>query len=293
MFEPLPFAEPGRWVKAGFHCHTLHSDGGLSPVETVARYRQRGYDCLAITDHRLVTPTAPLSDDGFLGIDGTENGGDPDVIGVGVKAPAPTEWTLAERCRALADQGGFTIAAHPHYCAVSVQDYLDCPELMAIEILNAYCDEAYANGIALELWDMLLGRGKRIWGVAGDDAHLNANKRYYSDAGRGWVELWARELAAGAILDALRRGAFYSTQGPRFERIALTAEGGIAIACTPVRQARWRTHGKVGFVDYAPEGETLTASSLPAWFKASGYVRVELVDAAGRRAWSNPVFCAG
>ncbi|NLS79826.1 MAG: CehA/McbA family metallohydrolase [Chloroflexi bacterium] len=289
MFEPLPFTEPGRWIRAGFHCHTLESDGGLSPAETVARYRRRGYQCLGLTDHRLVTPTAPFTDGSFLGIDATENGGDPDVIGVGVARPAPAEWSLRERCRALAEQGGFTIAAHPHYCAVQPQDYVECPELMALEILNAYCDEAYANGVAVELWDMLLGLGKRIWGVAGDDAHLNPKKRYYSDAGRGWVEIWTASLSQEAVLSALKRGAFYSTQGPRFRSIALD-EQGVRIDCTPVREVRWRTHGSVGFVEHASEAGPLTTSRLPAWFKAKRYVRIELVDHQGRRAWSNPVF---
>ena len=37
---------------------------------------------------------------------------------------------------------------------------------MALEIYNAYCEEAHANGVATELWDMLLGRGMR--GVPSD-----------------------------------------------------------------------------------------------------------------------------
>ncbi len=63
---------------------------------------------------------------------------------------------------------------------------------------------------------MVLGQGKRIWGVAGDDAHLNPKKRYYSEAGLGWVELWAAAPTETAIRDALKEGAFFSTQGPVF-----------------------------------------------------------------------------
>jgi len=288
-FEPSPLDGSGQWLKAGFHCHTVNSDGGMSPEETVNCYRNKGYHCVGITDHFTVTPTEQFSDENFVAIDATENGGHPDIIGVGVTSAIPEEEPLAQRAKALSEQGGFTIAAHPTYCAVTPDVYLDCPDLMAMEILNAYCDEAYTNGLATELWDMLLGQGKRIWGVAGDDAHLNPKKRYYSDAGKAWVEIWAKEFSREAILKALKNGAFFSTQGPRFQSI--TVQGAqIQLTCTPVAQVRWRTFGKVGFVDYAPSGESLTRSELPEWFRPNAFVRIELVDHQGKKAWSNPFF---
>jgi hypothetical protein len=125
--------------------------------------------------------------------------------------------------------------------------------------------------------------------VAGDDAHLNPSKRQYSHAGRAWVEIWSQDFGLDAILDALKRGAFFSTQAPRFERIEVQKEG-IEIECSPVAQVRWRTFGRVGFVDYAPTGSALTRSTLPDWYQPRGFVRVELVDDRGRKAWSNPIF---
>ena len=288
-FEPSPLNDPGQWLKAGFHCHTVNSDGGMSPEETVSYYRNKGYHCIGITDHFIVTPIEHLSDENFVAIDATENGGNPDIIGVGVTSAIPEEEPLAKRAKELSAQGGFTIAAHPTYCAVTPDVYLDCPDLMAMEILNAYCDEAYTNGLATELWDMLLGQGKRIWGVAGDDAHLNPKKRYYSDAGKAWVEIWAKEFSRQAILTALKSGAFFSTQGPRFQTIGIQKTR-IQLTCTPVAQVRWRTFGKVGFVDYASPGENLTRSELPEWFQPNAFVRIELVDAQGNKAWSNPFF---
>jgi len=163
---------------------------------------------------------------------------------------------------------------------------------MAMEIYNAYCDAAYTNGYALELWDMVLGQGKRLWGVAGDDAHLNPRKRYYSDAGLGWVEIWADTPAQRPVLDALKQGAFFSTQGPVFDEIAVD-ESTIRVTCSPVEQIRWRTFGKVGYVEYASGNSQLTSSSLPDEFRPSKYVRIELVDCCKRRAWSNPVFVNG
>ncbi len=288
-FEPSPFSPKGEWIKAGFHCHTTLSDGGLSPEETVALYRRRGFRCLGITDHRAVTDAEALSDAAFIALNSTENGGDPDLIGVGVRSSAPRDLPLPERARRLAEQGGFVIAPHPAYCAASPETYRACPALHALEIYNAYCDRAYANGVAVELWDMLLGDGLRLWGVAGDDAHLNPRKRTYSDAGEAWVEVWAGEFSRRGILDALTRGAFYSTQGPRFEEIVVGKET-ISLRTSPVVEVRWRSFGKAGHVFRADGGARITASALPEWLRVRTYVRIELVDGDGRRAWSNPFF---
>lgn len=288
-FDATPLALSGDRVKAQFHCHTTNSDGGLSVEETIRTYRSKGFRCLGITDHGQVTDLSTLSDDNFISINSTENGGNPDIIGVGVSAAVPKELPLRERARRLASQGGFTIAAHPTWCGALPDAYADSPDLMALEICNAYCDQAYANGLATEIWDMLLGMGKRLWGVAADDAHLNTQKRYYSDAGLGWVEIWTPELSSEAVLGSLKRGAFFSTQGPVFESITV-GETSIDIRCSPVAEVRWRTFGRVGFVDYPTEGSSLTGSALPEWFMSSIFVRIELVGLDGKKAWSNPLF---
>lgn len=184
-FEIAPASLSGRRVKAGFHCHTVSSDGGLSPEETAERYHAKGFQCLGITDHGQVVQVDRLPGEDFIAIGATENGGTPDIIAVGVHTPVPRGRSLSERATMLSDQGGFTIAAHPTYCGVLPGVYAECADLMAIEIYNAYCDAAYANGYALELWDMVLGLGKRVWGVAADDAHLNPKKRHYSLLGCG------------------------------------------------------------------------------------------------------------
>lgn len=282
----------GPRIKTALHCHTVNSDGGLSPRETAEQYRAGGFGALCITDHRHVTPLEEYALDGLACLPGTENGGWPDIIGVGVQSPVDRELPLVERARQLADQGGFTIAAHPTYCEAVPESYLDCEHLMALEILNAYCDSAYANGLATELWDMVLGQGKRVWGVAADDAHLNPRKRHYSAAGEAWVEAFCSTATADDVLEALKAGAFFSTQGPAFEQIAVEDQT-IRVTTSPVAQVRWRTFGKAGYVHHAPSGGRIESSELPEWFRPKRFVRVELVDETGRRAWSNPVFVDG
>jgi hypothetical protein len=286
--QSLPFSGHGQWVRTALHCHTRESDGGLSPADTVSRYADLGYHCIAITDHRKVTSIGHLSTESMSTFDGIEVGGQPDLIGIAVdRAPDPS-LPFCTKVKMLAEQGAFTIGAHPSYSAAMPETYLECPAIDAIEIYNAYCDEAYANGLSTELWDMLLRSGMRVWGVASDDAHLNPEKRYFSDAGHAWIEVWADEIKHPSILDALRKGSFYSTQGPRFISFN-SGESSFEFSCTPVDQVRWRSWGPSGFVQYSG-GEPITRSRLPDGFSPKDYLRVELVDSEGRRAWSNPFF---
>ena len=45
--------QPGkRWLKGNLHAHTTASDGRISIEECIKRYKEHGYDFLAITDHR-------------------------------------------------------------------------------------------------------------------------------------------------------------------------------------------------------------------------------------------------
>ena len=40
-----------RQEKVDYHIHTYYSDGSLSPAEVVTRFKNLGYESIAITDH--------------------------------------------------------------------------------------------------------------------------------------------------------------------------------------------------------------------------------------------------
>ena len=61
-----------KQYRANLHCHSTRSDGKLSPEELVARYRARGYDILAITDHCSPKSHSALGDEKFLLLTGYE-----------------------------------------------------------------------------------------------------------------------------------------------------------------------------------------------------------------------------
>ena len=58
--------------KANLHCHSILSDGRLSPEELVEAYRDKGYSVLAITDHEATYDHSHLSTQDFLLLTGYE-----------------------------------------------------------------------------------------------------------------------------------------------------------------------------------------------------------------------------
>ena len=72
------FSVPGRFYRGNLHTHSDRSDGVLPPAEVCRRYRDEGYDFIALTDHFVglygypVTDTAPYRGGGFTTLPGAE-----------------------------------------------------------------------------------------------------------------------------------------------------------------------------------------------------------------------------
>jgi len=66
------FSSKGKFYKANLHMHTTVSDGRMSPEETKAAYKERGYSIVAFTDHEVIVPHNELIDDEFIAITGAE-----------------------------------------------------------------------------------------------------------------------------------------------------------------------------------------------------------------------------
>ena len=87
------------WYKGNLHTHTTRSDGRKTPEDTIALYRQNGYDFLAMTDHwkPSANETAP---NGMLMVAGLLYGyDDPGENDVNKKAHYRLVQTLAGQFR--------------------------------------------------------------------------------------------------------------------------------------------------------------------------------------------------
>ena len=96
------------------------------------------------------------------------------------------------------------------------------------------------------------------------------------------------ENKVSAILSALRVGAFYASCGP--EIYDFRVEDGVAtVECSPVVQIQFR-HLRVPYpMAVAPAGESVTSHSVRLR-AGTNYIRAVVMDAQGRRAWTNPIF---
>lgn len=71
MKKILLSAEGNRY-KANLHCHTVFSDGKMTPEEVKKVYMEHGYSVVAFTDHNVLIPHPELNDDRFLALNGME-----------------------------------------------------------------------------------------------------------------------------------------------------------------------------------------------------------------------------
>jgi hypothetical protein len=121
------------------------------------------------------------------------------------------------------------------------------------------------------------GPQRPIWGVAGDDSHGQA------DGGSSWVVVAAPALSYAALGEALLAGRHYASTGPSFSFLGVSPEHG-GIAAHAPGAAELRFFGASGTLLQGVAGEAAVYVPRPA----DRWVRVEAMDGAGRRAWSQP-----
>ena len=295
MSNVNPFKQPGQWYRGNTHSHSTESDGKLPIAERFAAYREAGYNFLVLTDHRKVNDISAHSSNGFLALSGSEvhpanpYGGDKyHIVGINIHerincAEMHPNAVIAEIKR----QGGEAVLCHPYWCGHTIMDYLPLRGYFAVEVYNDTC-MGIGKGFSESAWDDLLDRGGPVFGIAADDAHGTEH-----DCFHGWIMMKAPELTVDAIMNAFRTGAFYSTLGPEFVDIELV-EGAdqkkkVIVKCSPAQSIVFKGQRSHGRRIAAPEGKPLTEAEY-AVSNSMKYVRVEITDEAGKKAWSNPFF---
>jgi hypothetical protein len=303
---PGAFDAEGEWLKCALHAHTTNSDGELAPKLLVRHYEWAGFDVLAITDHWV--RTVADSTERLLVIPGTElnaqAGGrehDAHVLAIGIDAdpepPGDGFAPLGEVVAWIAANGGVPYLAHTYWSGLRTDQFEGCEGLVGIEVYNAGCDLEIGRGDAGLQWDEALERGRLLYGIACDDSH---HPGY--DSGFAWV--WARcaGRTQAAVLDALRSGSFYSSAGPEIHSLELD-DGAVTVRCSPVASAtlvagpRRGSRANAGRLGYPHGAEILERDSSGAITAArlerprtAVYGRLELADASGRKAWTNPLW---
>ena len=300
------FSAAGKFHRGNLHTHSTGSDGVLSPQEVCRRYQAEGYDFIALTDHFVglfdypITDTAAFRNDHFTTIHGAElhtgtmeNGHLWHIVAAGLphdftppNAPhfrpvkgSESAASIAQRAR---DAGAFVAIAHPHWSGMSEADALTITAAHAVEIYNHGCIVDNDRGEGFMTLEHLLNRGRKLNMIATDDAHFNT-----PDFFGGWVMVKTTQNSPEALLAALKAGEYYSSTGPQINDIRVSDEG-VEVDCSSA--ATIIVQGQ-GTSMATLHGQSMTTGSLSfERLTDSPWMRVTVIDRAGKRAWSNPIW---
>ncbi|MCC7321047.1 MAG: CehA/McbA family metallohydrolase [Rubellimicrobium sp.] len=300
------FSAPGRFWRGNLHTHSNRSDGALEPAEVCRRYRAEGYDFIALTDHFIglygypIVDTSAFRTPGFTTILGAElhsgpmaNGELWHILAVGLPAdftppeaphfrPVDGMESGASIAARAVEAGAFVAIAHPPWSGLTMEDARSISRAHAVEIYNHGCAMGCDRPEGAHMLDLLLSEGRRLNAIATDDAHFTEPDHF-----GGWVMVKAEENSPEALLDALKRGDYYSSQGPELRGIEIDGRN---IRVQSSAAASIVVMGQ-GSAAKAVHGASLTEGVIPLdRFHGSPWIRVSVIDRAGRRAWSNPIW---
>lgn len=295
-----------KMLKGALHIHTTRSDGNGTPEEVIRYHYEKGYDFLALTDHRVYNfinhaPEVPMTVIPGMEFDNRfETGkgfrtfhtlclGPSKEDGNGFSHDEKVESGTAknqEEYQAYLDdihaKGNLTAYCHPEWSSTPARLFEKMQGDFAMEIWNSgsviNCDmdkdAAY--------WDEILGQGKKIWGIATDDGHA------MNEHCLGWVMVRA-ENNVNAILEALKNGAFYSTCGPEIYDFRIDGDMAI-IECSNVSMIRLHSDMHPTRFVRSENGDLTRAEFNIKERYEYKYVRMSIIDKDGKYAWTNPIF---
>ena len=140
---------------------------------------------------------------------------------------------------------------HPNFgWAISLEDMIALKGERFFEVFNGHPSvNNYGDSIRLsteQMWDAIniayLERGQPImYGIATDDSHYyHQFGPQFSNSGRGWVMVEARELNGNAIVEAMEEGKFYASTGVKLSNYRVK-EGTISLTIEAEEGVTYKT----------------------------------------------------
>lgn len=309
ILAAVPVWSAPMWAKGNTHAHTTNSDGNLPPDQAAAWYKSHGYQFVFITDHdRRTDPAtcAGLVDESFIVLPGEElntNAGRHPVhacaLGISTQVKSGQGAGATAILQAHIDNtlaaGGICQINHPNWRdGLEYREILPTHGASLIELLNTGCDDFgnYARPSTERLWDMLLSAGMRLYGAATDDTHNYSLARGIEGSpGNGWVYVRVNALTQEQVVDGLRRGDFYASNGVELRDVSFVGRT-YRVTIAPVEGETYRTQF------FGLHGQLLADVDGPrAFYRLTGspaetYVRAKVISSSGAVAWCQPVWPA-
>lgn len=297
----------GHFFRANLHCHTTCSDGRYSPEQIKQKYRERGYSIVAFSDHNAQIPHTELCAPDFLPLTATEidfnepaeRWSESRVYHLNFYSPEQEREQFPEFVReysvdaindliARANAQGYLVQYnHPRWSYQQASDFLALEGLWGIEVYNHGCQTEMMNGWGDYEFEVCCRAGMRPVPVATDDNHnvYEDDASPFSDLAGGWSMIEAEELTYDGVFEAMRQKRMYATTGPEIGQIWVE-DGVIHVTTSPVCGICFLTSGRETGILRA-HGDVLThhTFTIPTFVK---YVRVELTDSKGGKAFSRP-----
>ncbi len=293
----LPFGREGRFYRGNLHTHSTNSDGVFPPDDVCRKYKEAGYDFISLSEHFMerfgypISDTRHMRDDDFTTLIAAElHQGKTKVgetwhllaVGLPHDFDQPHEGeTSPEIARRAADTGAFIGIVHPSWYGLTVEDArtIDCAH--AVEVYNHGSQVETDRGEDWPFCDQLLNEGWRLSAFATDDAHKMTH-----DAFGGWMHVHATSLCPDALLEAMKAGRYYSSQGPEIHDVRIEGDE-VHIECSPASVISVQGRGSRA---KTAMGDGLTSASFPTERFTDAYMRLTVMDDTGKRAWTNPIW---
>ena len=305
------------WFKGNLHTHTNKSDGDSSPKTVVEWYSNNNYDFLVLSDHNHLT-LLNSNQTKLLLIPGEEITLNlPYTIhinAIGIKKVIePTlkstkVKTLQANIDNIINAGGLAEINHPNFrWAINEKDLVQVRGAHFLEVFNGnYNTHNFGGGgkkSVEEMWDEMLSKEIKIWGVAVDDSHHFKEEfaPHRHNPGRGWVEVFAKNLSEKNILNSMRNGNFYFSNGVKFkniylnkEKIELSISGDYfnkGLSNSLVTDSKYTTQliSNEGEIIEEVYGKSVKFNLINDSNKYS-YFRTKTISSTGSIGWTQPIF---
>ena len=283
-------------VKIALH---VQAGKGASPRFLAEEYLEHGYDAIALTENWEYTPEGELSGIKVLSgceysVGGLGDGEDAyHILGIGMTSDPeiPTAWqNMKKTARAKAKEivsmikkrNGLAIVAYPAHNGNSAENLLDLEDFDGIEIFNSEVEYGVtSDGYSGALCDRLSAFGVSPVLIASNGVNCYEDEDYICS-----IMVEATDMDSTHILRAIRQGRFYATEGPQIH-IERRGADRVRVVCSPALKIEFfsdmgQTSGKIMV------GENLIEADYVIK-EGEKFVRAEVTDENGLRAWSNTV----
>ena len=310
----------GNFYKANIHCHTVLSDGKMTPEQVKDYYKKHGYSIIAYTDHNKYFHHKNLNDKDFLTIGGFEadfhvydKSGTPTRLRTchlnfyaknpetAVMIPEPKVYNVTvinDYIKKMAENGWLCTLNHPAWSLQPTDEVVAIDHITAMEVYNHGCQTIYNCGNTINYYFSYLASGKKTFAVATDDNHCalleDGLPDDYNDVCGGYIEVSMPELTYENFIDAFENGRFYASTGVDLKELYIDEQTDeLVISCSPVcrivtRGIKYYNRPRIGSRNNDITHARIPMSEIKKMHPT--YFRVELFTTDGKCAYSQPYY---